>query len=88
MDFNDSEDYPNTCNDVAVYLEALVLSKYVRLSVRRPIKVSFVTFDPHQGLITTLCLNNPEVHDILKLLVEEMDISQLNILYSRQFPRL
>jgi hypothetical protein len=90
MDFNDSDDYENTCNDVGIYLEALVLSKYAQMSLKRPVKVSFVTFDYQQGSIAAMCQNDPIARKTLKLLVEEKDISDLNILTlrSRTFPDL
>lgn len=89
-DFEDSEDYVSTCNDFTIYLEALVLSKYALLSLKRPVKVSFVTFDYQQGSIAAMCQNDPIARDTLKLLVEEKDISELNILSlgSRTFPNL
>ncbi len=89
-DFEDSEDYPNTCNDVCIYLEALVLSKYIQLSLKRPVKVSFVTFDYQQGSIAAMCQSDPIARNTLKLLVEEKDISELNILTLRYrtFPDL
>ncbi len=84
------DEYRNTFYDFTIYLEALVLSKYARLSLKRPVKVSFVTFDYQQGSIAAMCQNDPIARNTLKLLVEEKDISELNIvsLRSRTFPDL
>ncbi|KAI8896207.1 hypothetical protein BC833DRAFT_598477 [Globomyces pollinis-pini] len=79
-DFCMLEEYRNTFYDLTIYLEALVLSKYVKLSLKRSVKVTFVTFDALQGMIAAICQNDRITHDTLKLLVEEKDISELNIL--------
>ena len=75
-EFSMLEEYRNAFYDFTIYLEALVLSKYVKMSLKRSAKVSFDTL---QETITAMCQNDPIARDTLKLLMEERDISELNI---------
>lgn len=77
-EFENSNKYANTCNDLVIYLEALIICRYIR--TQRPnIKISFVTFDVAQGEMAELCKSSASALEALRLLVTDDDVTALNV---------
>jgi hypothetical protein len=80
-DFEDQETYVNSRNDLVIYLEALLLSRYVRS--QRGLRVSFLTFDANQGFLADHFKRDAASAEWLTTLVEPDDIRALNVITAR-----
>lgn len=86
-EFESSDAYINTCNDLLILFEALIMCHHLRKH-SSALKVTFVTFDRLQGAIANSL--KQDAMEILKLIVEPTDIEFIQImsLPNRQFVNL